>query len=143
AALGEPFEAELVGGRGGDLRAGSHVRRMDLANQHRIFQQQFGRPERIAQVGPAPFELGGQAAVEKDRAATKSLPERHVRKVWRHGPLTSTWIKGVSAPDKRLPWPICASGTSQPTQRMARSYSDHQMSASVNPSGKGSSSPST
>jgi hypothetical protein len=52
------------------------------------------------------FQLGGQAAVENDRAETESLPERHIRKAWRHGPLPSTWIQGVSAPDKRLPWPI-------------------------------------
>src|SRR5262249_32630826 len=109
-APGDPFKAELVGDRGGDIRARRHVGLMDLANPHRIFQQQFGRPERVAQVGPAPFQLGGQTAVEDDRAETESLPERHVRKAWRHGPLP---------------------------------YSDHQMSASVNPSGKGSSSPST
>src|SRR5262249_20988356 len=103
AALREPFEAELVRGRGGDIRAGGHVGLMDLANQQRIFQQQFGRPERIAQVGTPPFQFGGQAAVENDRAETESLPERHTRKTWCHGPLPSCWIQGVSATNKRLP----------------------------------------
>jgi hypothetical protein len=39
---------------------------MHVANEGGVFEQQLRRPQGIAQVGPAPLQLGGERAVEED-----------------------------------------------------------------------------
>ena len=56
---GESFEAGLVGGGDDNIGAGLDIIEVDGANQLRLFDQQLGGPQRIAQVGAATFQLGG------------------------------------------------------------------------------------
>ena len=76
AALGEALERRLVARGDRDVGAGGEVVRMHGADQVRILQQEAGRPQRVAQVGAAPLELGREPAVEHQRAA-EPLPHVH------------------------------------------------------------------
>src|SRR5262249_26840255 len=66
AALPKALERRLIAGCRRDIGARDIVVVLDLADELGILQQQLRRPERIAQVGPAAFELRREGAVEHD-----------------------------------------------------------------------------
>jgi hypothetical protein len=77
ATLHQSRQCRLVACGRGNIGAGGEVVVMNLADQSGVFQEQLRRPERIAQVGAALFQLGRQRAVEDDDA--------FLFKKWREG----------------------------------------------------------
>ena len=71
----ETFEGCLVRGSGAHVGAGIEIIRVHRANHVRPFDQAFGRPQRIAQVGTATFEFRGERAIHNRTAAPPGMDQ--------------------------------------------------------------------